>query len=462
MMRRSLTTSTWVLGGAVAFALGGNAAVRADVCALLAPFAAVATPFNGIAGVEFYEPADGAGRLLVSVNPTGEAAHTLELIDAAGTHTPFSALSGAAGDRQLAAVRAGACMGGFEPGDVFLSNDQPGQIAKIGAGGTSVANPWVTLPGENATVRHAYQDRSCAFNGDLIVVAGAADVWRVTAEGSATLVATVNVQGGAVITVPNDAATYGPIAGRILVGDEGRVVAIDATGDVVSVGAGNSTYQTPAAIHAAGVQVIPRARPEIAGDADFVGVDAANGRLLTAPASAFACACGNILLVQETPDADASGLAILGWNGSGFDLTPVAKSGEISAVRWGGVTFRGGTDNRKSSGLLGDFVWRDLDGDGLQDEDEPGIEGITLTLIRADVPSFRESVKTDATGHYQFTGLSAGTYFVIVTLPDGETLTRTLVGTTQAVDSNSNGVQVTLGTDGDNDLSVDFGLKARQ
>ena len=41
------------------------------------------------------------------MNSTGDATNTLELIGEAGGHAPFSAMSGAAGDRRMAAVRNG-------------------------------------------------------------------------------------------------------------------------------------------------------------------------------------------------------------------------------------------------------------------------------------------------------------------------------------------------------------------
>jgi hypothetical protein len=55
-------------------------------------------------------------------------------------------------------------------------------------------------------------------------------------------------------------------------------------------------------------------------------------------------------------------------------------------------------------GTIGNFVWKDLDGDGMQDAGEPGIEGVTLQLF----DSLNVIVQTDVTdnqGTYQFTGI---------------------------------------------------------
>ena len=70
-------------------------------------------------------------------------------------------------------------------------------------------------------------------------------------------------------------------------------------------------------------------------------------------------------------------------------------------------------------GGLGDTVWKDLDGDGIQDSTEPGIEGILviLTDCEGNVLSTQE---TDSEGFYFFSNLIPGDYqvqFDIASLP---------------------------------------------
>ncbi|MEZ5371684.1 MAG: SdrD B-like domain-containing protein [Microthrixaceae bacterium] len=74
---------------------------------------------------------------------------------------------------------------------------------------------------------------------------------------------------------------------------------------------------------------------------------------------------------------------------------------------------------------VGDRLWIDLDGDGVQDSGESGIDGVTVELLNAggDVVAIDE---TDSNGNYLFDGLVAGTYTVRVkadTLPSGLTQT---------------------------------------
>jgi hypothetical protein len=104
------------------------------------------------------------------------------------------------------------------------------------------------------------------------------------------------------------------------------------------------------------------------------------------------------------------------------------------------------------TGVIGNYVWNDLNKNGIQDSTEKGIAGVVVKL------SDGQSTLTDAEGHYQFTGLSAGTYTVTVVTPNGFTPSPTLQGTSRAADSNVNGGSVTLGGSSGSDLSVDFGF----
>ncbi|MDW7672044.1 MAG: SdrD B-like domain-containing protein, partial [Bacillota bacterium] len=74
------------------------------------------------------------------------------------------------------------------------------------------------------------------------------------------------------------------------------------------------------------------------------------------------------------------------------------------------------------SGTIGDFVWKDTNGDGIQDEGEFGFEGITVMLIldenRNGIDDDGEPVVavmvTDEDGYYLFENLPAGQYLVLV------------------------------------------------
>jgi len=73
------------------------------------------------------------------------------------------------------------------------------------------------------------------------------------------------------------------------------------------------------------------------------------------------------------------------------------------------------------TGEIGDYVWKDLNGDGIQDPGEPGIEGVTVRLFDCDGNFIRE-LTTDENGYYIFDLLLPGAYqlqFDITDLPPG-------------------------------------------
>lgn len=59
---------------------------------------------------------------------------------------------------------------------------------------------------------------------------------------------------------------------------------------------------------------------------------------------------------------------------------------------------------------LGNRVWEDLDGDGLQDAGEPGVPGVTVTIWQGATEL--ATTVTDENGYYFFPNLSAGSYQV--------------------------------------------------
>ena len=66
-------------------------------------------------------------------------------------------------------------------------------------------------------------------------------------------------------------------------------------------------------------------------------------------------------------------------------------------------------------GALGDTAWLDLNGDGLQDGDEPCLPGVRIALYQYG--ELAAEAVTDNQGHYLITNLYPGAYTVRVTLP---------------------------------------------
>lgn len=115
--------------------------------------------------------------------------------------------------------------------------------------------------------------------------------------------------------------------------------------------------------------------------------------------------------------------------------------------------------NATCTGSIGDFVWYDVDGDGIQDTSEVGINGVLVKLLNASTGSVLQTDITDISGKYKFTGLCAGNYKVVVVPPAGLTASKIGArGSTTANDSNASPSAVTLSTDSSADMTVDFGF----
>ena len=97
---------------------------------------------------------------------------------------------------------------------------------------------------------------------------------------------------------------------------------------------------------------------------------------------------------------------------------------------------------------VGDYVWTDLNVNGLQDVGEPGRDGITVNLYRdvngngipepggADGAAVGTTV-TAGGGNYLFSNLAAGNYFVQFQPPSGQLFTLRDVGINDNIDSDA-------------------------
>ena len=88
---------------------------------------------------------------------------------------------------------------------------------------------------------------------------------------------------------------------------------------------------------------------------------------------------------------------------------------------------------------IGDFVFEDKNGNGIQDATEPGIPGVTVTLNGTDGSGnpVTATTTTGPNGEYTFTGLKPGDYTVTFTKPGGYTTTDPNQGTDDTKDSDA-------------------------
>lgn len=112
-------------------------------------------------------------------------------------------------------------------------------------------------------------------------------------------------------------------------------------------------------------------------------------------------------------------------------------------------------------GSIGDYVWNDLDQDGIQDANEPGVANVVVTLTNV-ANTFTATTRTDAEGKYIFNGLDPDTYVVTFTLPSGYSFSPNQQGTNPAKDSDADIVTgksepIDLG-EGETNTTVDAGI----
>ena len=122
--------------------------------------------------------------------------------------------------------------------------------------------------------------------------------------------------------------------------------------------------------------------------------------------------------------------------------TPLT-SGSLACVNVGG-------------GSIGDTVYHDWNGNGVQDAGDEGAAGLTVTLYAGACPPAGAPLQTkttDANGNYLFSGLTNATYCVVVDVPPGYTVTADPQGPLNGQ------ATVTLPTATSQNLDIDFGLK---
>lgn len=114
------------------------------------------------------------------------------------------------------------------------------------------------------------------------------------------------------------------------------------------------------------------------------------------------------------------------------------------------------------TGQLGDFVWFDINNNGVQNSDEPGIPGVEVILYNILDNAIAKTV-TDINGKYRFVNLSDGFYYVeFNNLPDGFFFTPQNQGNDDSIDSDPGEFSGTTAlyqiSEGNINLTVDGGL----
>jgi uncharacterized repeat protein (TIGR01451 family) len=85
-------------------------------------------------------------------------------------------------------------------------------------------------------------------------------------------------------------------------------------------------------------------------------------------------------------------------------------------------------------GSIGDYVWSDVNANGIQDATETGLAGVKVDLYTGS-NTFVKTVTTTSTGYYLFDNLTSGSYQVRVTLPAKSQISKANQGSDDTKDS---------------------------
>jgi hypothetical protein len=271
----------------------------------------ISTGFSNAVGIDHHVPTN---RIVISVNYESGMPHNFELVAENGSRSQFSSVSGLTDEVKIATVRDRR--GGFTPGELFVGTGTPGVVARVSPDGSTIEDPWVTLPDEEGLMRGSlHVDRTGVWAGDLIVVTTTGGVWRISSAGSATMLANVGTHLEGVTTVPAE-ERYGPWAGKILAGaeEEERIYAIDVDGN-------SKSYE---------LGIIPEDIDIIAPNENFFGIDFGGQQIWGATPDQFAGLVNDTLVTQEHPGI----LWHVRWNGTDFE-----KRELVRVEQWEHVTF---------------------------------------------------------------------------------------------------------------------------
>jgi len=246
-------------------------------------------------------------------------------------------------------------------------------------------------------------------------VARSGNVWRINATGLnptkiATITGSAELESGTV--VPNNPGQYGPLAGTIVVADEGQAAldAITPAGTVTLVNLGIS--------HLERVQVVDPTE-------NFFGIDQDNSVILGAAAADLTWMGGDLLVNSEGTASPA--LTRVSYTGAALQTQALTLGpGSATLSRWEKFTFAPigvGPLVPPAAGMgsLAGSVYDDLNNDGRQQPGEPGIDGVTVTLTGTTTQgnAVTLSTTTGASGSYDFGHLWPGTYSILKSTPAG-------------------------------------------
>jgi hypothetical protein len=110
------------------------------------------------------------------------------------------------------------------------------------------------------------------------------------------------------------------------------------------------------------------------------------------------------------------------------------------------IVYRPPTPTRTPTPInVGNFVWHDLNSNGVQDGGEPGVGGVTVQLWNDAKTQLLDQKTTNSNGNYTLVAPTPGNYRVRVLLPAGASFTTLDAGSNDQIDSDINPIGINFG-----------------
>ena len=164
---------------------------------------------------------------------------------------------------------------------------------------------------------------------------------------------------------------------------------------------------------------------------------------------------GGILTVDSIPSGESGFFQTAVWKGPADSLAQAQAEGlpwgwsNLFPAKTGGtnlpgtpptpppslIGFEGFAIQSPSPDGIGDRVWNDLNRNGLQDFEEPGIGGVEIRFLDCRTNEVLAKASSDPNGSYSFPGSIPEASYLEVTIPTGFMVTAWQIGTDSAIDS---------------------------
>jgi len=164
---------------------------------------------------------------------------------------------------------------------------------------------------------------------------------------------------------------------------------------------------------------------------------------------------GGILTVDSIPSGETGFFQTAVWKGPAESLAQAQAEGlpwgwsNLFSVKTGGailpgsppspppslIGFEGFAVQAPSPDVIGDRVWNDLNRNGVQDFEEPGIGGVEIRFLDCQTNDVLATASSDSNGSYSFPGSIPEASYLEVIVPTGFMVTAWQIGSDPAIDS---------------------------